>query len=351
MNEFQINRILIFRNDSTTAWEKSTYILEKGEMGVGYYHAGKDTSIITKIGNGKDAWNDLPQTDRVITNNIVITSDFGKYKTVAGRAEIETDGKLFSEWVLDALTEIKEPELIPPSYTLKKVWFDTDLGENIINGHIQTICWEGEYTNAIYPYGHENNPNETEVYLQPIFTISFNGEVFPVNSASGEIDLKDRDIYVEDTTEVEVYCVWPNGPYALKNNGDVSSCWVATNSILQTFEIKPNKKIIYTYEGSEEPDQVVWDSAFVNIVQKNEVYFEIEPQTKYILISYFKDEINVKQLINTNISLDMFHLFRKEEFVLTDRGGQDRDCVALIYDAPTPYQNKTGFKIVLQEEE
>ena len=136
MNNFQINRILILRNDNTTAWETSTYILEKGEMGVGYYRVEGNTSIITKIGDGKSTWRELPQTDRVITDNIVITSDFGKYKTTAGRAEIKTDGKLFSEWILDALTEVKEPELTPPNYTLKKVWFNTDLGENVVGGHI-----------------------------------------------------------------------------------------------------------------------------------------------------------------------------------------------------------------------
>ena len=352
MSGFQINRILILRNDSTTAWETSTYILEKGEMGVGYYRAEGNTSIITKIGDGKSTWRELPQTDRVITDNIVITSDFGKYKTTAGRAKIMTNGKLFSEWVLDALTEVKEPELTSPSYTLKKVWFNTDLGENVAGGHIQTLYWEGEYTDAIYPYGYKDNSNETNVHLQPMFTVSFNDEVFSVDGESGWIDLADKEIYLGDTAEVGVYCGWPDGPYALKNNGDVSSYQVVANGISQTFEIQSNKKIVYLLCGeSIDSNEIIWDNNHIKIVQKNELCFEIEPKTKRIVVAHFTDEINIKQIINANIGLDMLPLFDKEEVTILDRGGNERKCVALGYETPTPYQNTTSFKIVLQEEE
>lgn len=49
--------IIVLRNDSSTAWEGSSYILLKGELGVSY---DGDKAVI-KIGNGKSLFKDLPE--------------------------------------------------------------------------------------------------------------------------------------------------------------------------------------------------------------------------------------------------------------------------------------------------
>ena len=38
----QLNTIIILRNDSTTAWESSSYKLRKGEVGIEFLNNGKD---------------------------------------------------------------------------------------------------------------------------------------------------------------------------------------------------------------------------------------------------------------------------------------------------------------------
>jgi hypothetical protein len=65
MKENIIPRILIVRNDSTTAWEESSYILRKGEIGIAYLYDGDITKPIIKVGDGINIWTALPQAERV----------------------------------------------------------------------------------------------------------------------------------------------------------------------------------------------------------------------------------------------------------------------------------------------
>lgn len=54
----QLNTIIILRNDSTTAWESSSYKLRKGEVGVEFLSNGK---VKMKVGiDGQKTWNELP---------------------------------------------------------------------------------------------------------------------------------------------------------------------------------------------------------------------------------------------------------------------------------------------------
>ena len=54
----QLNTIIILRNDSTTAWESSSYQLRKGEVGIEFLDNGK---VKMKVGiDGKKTWSQLP---------------------------------------------------------------------------------------------------------------------------------------------------------------------------------------------------------------------------------------------------------------------------------------------------
>jgi hypothetical protein len=73
-NIVNISRILVIRNDTTSKWEASTYILDKGELGIGWFsfvdeNGNNRSKPIVKTGNGKDLWNSLPQNDYILTEN------------------------------------------------------------------------------------------------------------------------------------------------------------------------------------------------------------------------------------------------------------------------------------------
>ena len=54
----QLNTIIILRNDSTTAWESSSYKLRKGEVGIEFLNNGK---VKMKVGiDGEKTWSQLP---------------------------------------------------------------------------------------------------------------------------------------------------------------------------------------------------------------------------------------------------------------------------------------------------
>ncbi len=101
-----LNTIIVLRNDQTTAWEESSYVMDKGELGIGYTADGK---VIVKAGIGKDSnktWKELPQVEGVFEDNLTLTYDFGKYKPdTSGSFTLMTAGKTMSEVLLDAYAQ------------------------------------------------------------------------------------------------------------------------------------------------------------------------------------------------------------------------------------------------------
>jgi hypothetical protein len=100
----QLNMILIVRNDSTTNWERTTYCLNKGELGIGYLDNG---NIIVKAGvDGKTTWLECPQVEGVFEDNLTLTYAFGKYAPDAtGSFELKSKNKTMSEVMLDAFAQ------------------------------------------------------------------------------------------------------------------------------------------------------------------------------------------------------------------------------------------------------
>lgn len=96
--------ILIVRNDSTTAWEESTYCLRKGELGIGYLDNG---NVIVKTGvDGTKTWAECPQVEGVFADNLTLTYAFGKYQPDdTGSFELKTKDKTMSEVMLDAFAQ------------------------------------------------------------------------------------------------------------------------------------------------------------------------------------------------------------------------------------------------------
>lgn len=159
----QINTIIILRNDSTTAWESSEYVMQPGELGVGYLEReGKDTVVIVKSGDGEHTWVDLPQVEGVFEEDLTLTYDFGRHKTSNGFVEVAAKGMTTSEWLLDALSEVKEPVIAQPAISTSA----TISGGGEMGAYITGVNWNGSFTDGSYEYGSTTNANSTATGLK-----------------------------------------------------------------------------------------------------------------------------------------------------------------------------------------
>lgn len=110
MAEKTLNTIIVLRNDQTTAWEESSHVMKKGELGVAYTADGK---VIVKAGDGVKTWKALPQVEGVFEDDLTLTYAFGKYTPDStGSFVLNTAGKTMSEVMLDAFAQEVYADLI-----------------------------------------------------------------------------------------------------------------------------------------------------------------------------------------------------------------------------------------------
>ena len=85
MAEKQLNTVIVLRNDDKTSWEADgAYVLRDGEVGVGYFTVTDDKGnskriVMAKVGNGEQAWKDLPQLEGVFEEDQILTYNFGRH--------------------------------------------------------------------------------------------------------------------------------------------------------------------------------------------------------------------------------------------------------------------------------
>lgn len=150
MSQQTINTVIVLRNDQTTAWEKSTYKLLKGEVGIGYLDNG---NVIAKLGvDGQTEWKDLPQIEGVLEKDLILTYDFGRYTTTNGFVNAGGKGMTTREWLEHALSETKEPVITAPTFALTAS--GTGAGGEI-GTYITALKWDGTTTYGNYEYGPE----------------------------------------------------------------------------------------------------------------------------------------------------------------------------------------------------
>lgn len=201
-----IKRILIVRNDSTTAWEKSSYILKKGELGIGYLEVDGVERPIVKVGDGKNIWKNLSQSEYILEKNQIINFDFGRHKAVDGIVDAGGAGMTLSEWFLDALKVEKEPEVILPTFSLEvKIATNPSLE---VGSKVEKIEWTGIYTDGQYEFGSKDT-SEKEAGTIPMYSITHNGTNYTVPDGSYE----PTDTYITLAGEnnfgsIDVHCVW-----------------------------------------------------------------------------------------------------------------------------------------------
>jgi hypothetical protein len=154
----ELKTIIVLRNGSKEAWEaEDSYTLVAGEVGVGYMDVMaadgstvEKTVPIIKVGDGSTAWKDLPQAEGVFEKDVVLTSAFGKYTPSNGYVKVpNSKGMTTTEFLMDALSEVKEPTIAAPTFTLSA----TSLGEKELGTVISKVTWDGTFTNGSYSYG------------------------------------------------------------------------------------------------------------------------------------------------------------------------------------------------------
>lgn len=151
MSQQTINTVIVLRNDQTTNWENSEYKLLKGEVGIGYLENG---NVIAKLGvDGQTAWKDLPQIEGVFEEELTLTHDFGRYQTANGFVKTtDAKGMTTSQWLIHALSETKDPEVIEPTFGLT-----ASAGAAEIGSYITTLNWTASTGYGSYEYGPATN--------------------------------------------------------------------------------------------------------------------------------------------------------------------------------------------------
>lgn len=166
----QINTIIVLRNDSTTDWAKSTYKLLPGEVGVGYMTRtidnGDGTTTdkqvpIIKVGDGVNAWADLPQAEGVFEADQILTYSFGRHTVDSNIGYINAGGTgmTTSEWLLDALSVTEEPTIVKPTSSMSAT-FTPSSGE--AGTSITKVNWNGSFTDGTYEYGSTETKDVTD---------------------------------------------------------------------------------------------------------------------------------------------------------------------------------------------
>lgn len=181
----QINTVIVLRNDQTTNWESSEYKLLKGEVGIGYLDNG---NVIAKLGiDGKTAWKDLPQIEGVFEDEIILTHDFGRYKTDNGFVKTaDAKGMTTSQWLIHALSETKEPTITPPTFSLtaSAVGAGSEIGS-----YLTALKWDGTTTYGSYEYGPDTGLSS----IDRTWTISNNIDAQVSTFEDGTFALADSD--------------------------------------------------------------------------------------------------------------------------------------------------------------
>jgi hypothetical protein len=160
MAEQTINTIIVLRNDSTTEWQKSSYKLRSGEVGVGYMTRtvdGEDKVVpIIKVGDGTSTWSQLPQAEGVFEQPVTLTQNFGYYNDVpAGsyKTYSSTAGMTTSEFLLSALKKTVEPTITQPNASFSSVSATVQNNDPEMGAYITALNWDGSTSNGKYRVG------------------------------------------------------------------------------------------------------------------------------------------------------------------------------------------------------
>lgn len=197
-----IETVIVLRNDQSTAWETSDYILLQGELGICYLDNG---NIIVKAGDGENTWKNLAQLEGVFEEDLTLTHNFGKYKIdpKIGFIKVDTKDKTISQWLMQALSEVKEPVITPPTFGLEA---SATVNSYEIGEKIKALHWTSAFTQGTYEFGPELDATNTICSWK--VTNSLDDSVATVDS--GTFNIADEHQIQLDTEGTKTYATITN---------------------------------------------------------------------------------------------------------------------------------------------
>ena len=199
MSSKQINTVIVLRNDQTTAWESSEHVMLAGEVGIGYLPNG---NVIAKLGDGVHTWSSLKQLEGVLENDITLTYNFGRHTIQNGSVNAGGKGMTTSQWLIDALSEIKEPNIIKPNASLSA----SAVGGGEIGSYITGLKWDGSVSYGSYEYGSVGHVGQSASGLSSSdvsWAISNSHDIQTAATEDGTFTLGDNKIQIDSESSKE----------------------------------------------------------------------------------------------------------------------------------------------------
>lgn len=356
-NFVKVKQILVVRNDSTTNWELSNYVLQSGEVGIGWLKdSGKP---ITKVGDGIHTWMQLPQSEYVFLEDLQLSYDFGRHKTVNGIVNAGGNGMTVSEWIKDALTEILAPKITQPNYTVTVQDVTTDTMTNEIGSKINTITWSTLFTPGWYEFGSYGNKDKFLPEVSVIYHADFNGDVLFDESSEG---VPGGEIYPNiqiTTTEntkyghIETSVTWSDAANDPANNRGEK-----VDGIIRTGNKAVGADIFMTgyregcFFGGTDKDITVDNVRNLNTTGDNykagELQFVVAPGMDKLLIAYDARYTGPTSIYNNSVNAEMIDNFVTEEIEIPGANAfEPITYKIMIYEPAEAYVNPAKITITL----
>lgn len=204
MVEKTLDTIIVLRNDHGddvkfgTADSKA--ILKPGEVGIHYLDNG---NVMVKAGDGETGWEDLPQVESVLENDIMLTYSFGKHTVPTGGSK-NAGGKnmTFSQWFQDSLKNTVDPTVTQPGASMSASVDNT--GANLeVGSYITKIKWDGSTSNGTYKVGSGSDQGTGISSSNFSWAVSNNIDAQTSTSVDGSFTLADdKKKQITSTSEV-----------------------------------------------------------------------------------------------------------------------------------------------------
>lgn len=331
-NIVKIKKVLIIRNDTTTAWRDSTYILEKGEIGIGWLLVNEEKKPIVKIGDGKHLWIDLPQSEYVFLEDLHLSYDFGRHKTDNGMVNAGGNGMTISEWIKDALVARFEPIITQPDFSLFIDKIETDTGTCEIGSNVNNITWSTKFNPGRYEYGSYGDRTNFIPEVETLYYAEFNGEVlFDGNSTgipSGDINPNVQISAIGENLcgNIKASVTWSDATNEPANNlGEKASGKITTGNKMISQDVYITGYREGCFYGGTNMETSIDTIRNLNTLGDNYsaqvVDFAIEPGVDKILIAYDSSCVGPTSIYNTSVNAEMIDNFTIEEIEIPGANG------------------------------
>lgn len=362
-NFVTIKRVLIVRNDSSTAWQTSDYVLERGELGIAWLSTNTQEKPIVKAGDGVHRWRELPQTEYVFQEDLKISHSFGRHTVENGSVNAGGAGMTISEWIKDALVTTQAPIIRQPSFDFSIADIETDTGTKEIGSNVTKIKWESHFDPGFYEYGSNKDRNDFTPDLPVGYRIKYNGELIvdttDALAPTGEITELNYQITKvgdNDCGEFEGYCHWGTAQNKPVNNlGEEVPGQIMSSSTTLTIPcaIQGYREGCF-YGGLVGEINVesirALEKTGTNYTNGKEINYIVQPGSEKFVIVYPTGQTGPTSIYNSSVNAEMWVEGNFSISTLQIPGANEYgpvDYQVCVYEPADPYINPAELKIKL----